>query len=300
MIFKNLAIAALLMAFAQAPFGTGGQATRSPSVPPRNQMHQTALPGSPNTARSQADTSSCPGGNCDEWPTHIKVANAPPVDPPWPLHERITWAASLVLVVLGYVGIMLALSTLRKIERQTKFAEEAASAAADNARAALLHAEAIVSAERPWILVTVEPSRGTKNGFAVMARNRGRTPARIVSIPHKIEFAEDESNLPEIPQYQDASSGAPFVPIILLPGDSAHITTFYREDVKDLCGSEERFKRVESWEEKIFLYGRVTYHDLLSPKDEQVHQSDWCFWYIHGHQNSGFVPAGPHNYNLHT
>lgn len=216
------------------------------------------------------------------------------------MHERIAWAANIILVILGYVGIMLALSTLKKIERQTKYGEEAAAAAAKSAHAALLHAEAIVTAERPWILVAAEPSPGSRNAFAVIARNRGRTPARVVAIPYKIEFAEDESHLPDVPQYQDGNPGIPFVPIVLLPGESSQITTISRDDVESLCGSSERFNRVENWEERIFLFGRVTYHDLISPQDEHVHQSAWCFWYIHGHQNSGLVPAGLRNYNMHT
>ena len=138
------------------------------------------------------------------------------------------------------------------------------------------------------------------NGFTVTAANRGRTPARIVAIPHKIEFADDESRLPDVPQYQEANSTSPFVPLILLPGEFTQIASFCRDDVKELCESEEQFTRVENWEEKIFIYGRVTYRNLLSPQDEQIHQSAWCFWYIHGHQNSGMVPAGSANYNMHT
>ena len=206
----------------------------------------------------------------------------------------------LVLVVFAYVGIWIAISTLKKIERNTKSGEEAAAAAYDAARAAMLHAEAIVKNDRPWILIATEPSPGVANGFTITASNRGRTPARIVAIPHRIDFASDESDLPEVPQYQEASTSAPFVPMILLPGEFAQIATFSRDEVKELCESEEQFTRVENWEEKIFIYGRVTYRDLLSPQDEQIHQSAWCFWYIHGHQNSGMVPAGSSNYNMHT
>jgi hypothetical protein len=64
------------------------------------------------------------------------------------LHDRIAWAANLVLVLVGYVGIMLAISTLKKIERQTKYAEAAAEAAAECARAALLQAQAIIHSRK--------------------------------------------------------------------------------------------------------------------------------------------------------
>lgn len=325
MIFKLLAAFALLMVFVQAlpraasqtpgsvpaahpnsvPPATAPPPVTPPAVSaPSTQSGSAVAPPGPQASPQQApaapQSNSCVNGNCDEWPTSVKVANPPPVVPFWPLHERILWAALLVLVVIAYAGVMIAVSTLKKIERHLRIGEEAVAAAAESARAALLHSEALVKAERPWILIAIEPSPGIANGFTITASNRGRTPARLVAIPHKIEFAEDESNLPEVPQYQEAASAPPFVPIILLPGEFAQIATFCRDDVRELCASDEQFTRVENWEEKIFIYGRVTYRDLVSPQDEQIHQSSWCFWYIHGHQNSGMVPAGTGNYNMHT
>jgi hypothetical protein len=319
MILRTLAALALLIAFVQAPPRAATQTPGSDPIPQQTPAQRTTSPppafpgaapaprqgaGTPGTFPQQsappAQSNSCPEGNCDEWPTNVRVANPPPVVPFWSFHDRVLWAALLVLVVFGYVGIWLAISTLKKIERNTKSGEEAAAAAYDIANSALLHAQAIVRNDRPWILIAVEPSPGVANGFTITASNRGRTPARIFSIPHRIEIAEDESHLPEVPQYQDVSTAPPFVPIILLPGEFAQIATFSRDEVKELCTSDEQFARVENWEEKIFIYGRVTYRDLLSPQDEQIRQSSWCFWYIHGHQNSGMVPAGTSNYNMHT
>ena len=330
MIFKTLAAVTLVMAFVQTPARTGAQTQdsapvhpQSPSAahtvprpataaqatgagvsaPARNPMSTqgSAAPQSAPPPANPSDANSCPGGNCDDlWPSTVKVANPPPAVPFWPLHDRILWGAVLILVVMGYIGIRLAISTLKKIERNTKSGEEAAAAAYDAARAALVHAEALVKNERPWILVSIEPSPGVANGFTVTASNRGRTPAKIVAMPHKIQFANDESHLPEVPQYQDSTSAPPFVPVVLLPGEFAQVAAFCRDDVKDLCESDGQFNRIENWEEKIYLYGRVTYRDLVSPQDEQIHQSAWCFWYIHGHQNSGMVPAGSSNYNMHT
>ena len=326
MIFKTLAAITLVMALVQAPAGTGAQTQGSASVLAQNSpaARTAPRPAAPSAAPAQSTEprSSTPSAqnpaaepgsaapqttepapnpsDTDLFPNNIKVANPPPAVPFWSFHDRILWAALLVLVVLGYIGIMLAISTLKKIERNTKSGEEAAAAAYDAARAALVHAQAMIKNERPWILVAIEPSPGVANGFTITASNRGRTPARIVAMPHKIQFSDDESHLPEVPQYQDGAAAPPFVPIVLLPGEFAQIATFCRDDVKDLCETDEQFTRVENWEEKIFLYGRVTYRDLVSPQDEQIHQSAWCFWYIHGHQNSGMVPAGSSNYNMHT
>jgi hypothetical protein len=189
---------------------------------------------------------------------------------------------------------------LRKIERQTQYAESAAQAAADSARASLLHAEAIERAERPWILITAEPSRRVDNGFVVTATNRGRSPARIVSSVDKVTTAPDQSSLPEEAEYEDAKPNAELASVILLPGESTGVKTFSRDEVKGICGGEEKLRRVEKWEEVILLYGKIIYLDLIAPGDPQPRETAWCCWYIHGRQKSGMVMAGSGAYNRHT
>jgi hypothetical protein len=39
---------------------------------------------------------------------------------------------------------------------------------------------------------------------------------------------------------------------------------------------------------------------LIAPADSQAHETNWCYWYIHGRHKSGLVIAGPPEYNLHT
>jgi hypothetical protein len=226
------------------------------------------------------------------------------------LQDRIAWAASLILTIMAYVGIMLAVSALRKIERQTRYGETAAQAAADSAKAALLlaqtqaqaqdqQAEAQAQADRPWILVTAEPAPGVPNGFIVVATNRGRGPARIVALAEEITSATDESQLPPVPAFT-GEPHAPAVPMILLPGEFTDIKSFNRDDVKSVCRTEERLRRVEDWEEKIYLYGAIAYRDLRSTDEKHFHETAWCCWYIHGRQKSGMVMAGPPQYNRHS
>jgi hypothetical protein len=214
--------------------------------------------------------------------------------------EHILWMADIVLAILGYVGIMLARKLLLKIDRQTIYAETAAEAAMKCAQATLLHAEAIMNAERPWLLVTAEQQRNVENSFAVMVTNRGRTPAKIATTMEEVRIAVDEAHLPETPEFSQRRPSAPTVPIILLPGESTSIKTFSREDVRGICATEERFKHVENWDEKVFMYGKITYRDLIAPLDSHTHETFWCCWYIHGRQKSGLVVAGPPEYSLHT
>jgi hypothetical protein len=202
---------------------------------------------------------------------------------------------------------MMAISTLKKIERHTAAAEATASAAeaavtaaTETAQAALLHAQALLNAERPWILVTAEPSRGVESSFDITATNRGRSPATITSALDQVLFAVDEAHLPSVTEFKPVESGARFVPVILLPGEAATLKTFRREDVKGLCGSDERFAGIESWNERLFLCGKVAYTDLIAPAGKQAHETNWCSWYIHGKQRSALVPAGPAELNAHT
>jgi hypothetical protein len=323
MVRKNLAMSAVLVSVSLAAATLAAQAG-NPSAPPRQTVPSTApaapihavpaLPAAskaaPPVAANPGAQANCEGAACDAALPHITIATPAPAPAPWPLQDRIAWAASLILTIMAYVGIMLALSTLRKIERQTRYAETAAQAAADSAKAALLlaethakaqaqQAEAQAQAERPWILITAEPAPGDPNDFTVVATNRGRGPALIVALTEEIASASDESQLPAVPTFT-SEPHAPVVPLILLPGEATEIKSFHRDDVKSVCGTEERLRRVEDWEEKIYLYGLIAYRDLRSSDEKQLHETSWCCWYIHGRQKSGMVMAGPPQYNRHT
>jgi hypothetical protein len=281
-----------------------GQSVQGATAAPRGSAvpHSHANPTStPSATQAGAGPSGDPeSGGADFQPQHITIATPAPAAAPWPWQDRISWGANLVLVVLGYAGILLAVSTLKKIERQTQYSEAAAQAAADSAQAALLHAQALERAERPWILVTIEPSHRVENRFMVMATNRGRRPARVLSAVDKITIQADQAALPEQPQYEEAEPNASLAGVILLPGESTGIKAFGRDDVAAFCETEERLQRVEKWEELILLYGKVVYEDLVSTGDAPTRETAWCCWYIHGRQNSGMVTAGSAAYNRHS
>jgi hypothetical protein len=256
---------------------------------------QAGQPATPGTSANPA----CPNGPCDDQPLpHITIATPAPAPAPWLLPDRIRWAAEVLLLILAYPALLFGLSTLHKIERQTRYAETAALAAADSAKAALLFAENQAKTERPWILISTKPTPGVLNGFSVVATNRGRSPARVVSLSEGLVLVQDEAQLPPAPVFKTAHR-APLAPIILLPGESASIKTFQRDEVKAICDNPEQVLRVEDWKEKIYLYGRVAYTELVASGDE-VHDTGWCCWYIHGRQKSGMIMAGPLDYNRHT
>jgi hypothetical protein len=261
----------------------------------------TARAQSAGATSGESNPTGSEGGLHSYQPTpRVTVTTAPPTPKAWTWQEEVTWGANIVLAAVGYVGVWLGFNLLKKIERHIAFGESAAESAAASAHAALLNAQAVIHSERPWILISVDPSRSKENSFTVMATNRGRTPARITATAEQAMIAVDEKYLPIPPEYDRDDTKPALVPIILVPGESTAIKSFCREDVKPLCDSEERFRRIETWEEKIFLYGKVVYKDLISPPDGQDHETNWCCWYIHGRQNSGLVIAGPPEYNAHT
>jgi hypothetical protein len=300
MRLKGLAIITVLLALAQACASGSAQTSSQGSVNRQSPPLTAPSADVPPETASPAQKTEAEGGIREIQPSHMSVANPVPALPTWSVREQITWAANLVLVIMGYIGIWMAYSLLKKIDRQTRYAETAAEAAAASSQAALMTAQAILHAERSWILISVEPSPSAENSFTIMASNRGRTPARIIETAEQTRIAIDEEHLPSTPEYTDEKRGAPFTPIILLPGESTAIKHFCRDDARGLCDSEERYRRVETWEEKIYLYGKVFYKDLIAPTDSEAHETNWCCWYIHGRQNSGLVIAGLPEYNTHT
>lgn len=315
MIRKHLAALAIVLPLIFGPTARAAQAS-STAKPAHQLVPPTAAPSSSTSAAPAAPTPSpagtqtpgasnpaetavnCQGGSCDAPQPHITIATPAPAPAVWPLQERISWVANLVLVLIAYAGVMIGLSLLRKIERQTHYAEITAQAAADSAKAALLFAQTQVQADRPWIVVAPEPVPGAHDRFNIVATNRGRSPARIVSVVDEIASAGDDSKLPDTPVYKNEPQ-PPTAANILLPGESMEIKSFSRDEVSSVCESPEQLKLVESWLEKIYLYGNIVYLDLRSSDEKEVHQTTWCCWYIHGRQKSGMVTAGPPAYNRH-
>ena len=266
--------------------------TQTPTVPPASTAE------APSQGSTDADTS-CGGGPCPSQQP-IVVTSPPPPAAPWTWHDRVLWGAYLVLAVLGYVGVLLVLRTLKRIERHVEVGAATAQAALDASDAALAQNQAMVEAERPWILITIEPFLTMENSFKVMATNRGRTPARIVGTVDLVGVAPDETHLPETPVFDNDEPGTLLEPVILLPGESLGIRRFSRGDVPLICKTREEMETIERWEEKIFVFGRVTYRDMISVPDKKLYQTDWCCRYIHGEKESAMVVSGPPKYNKHT
>ncbi len=288
---------------AQQPAGSVQDATPAVSTP-----HTNLTPSSssvPHTVLRQAkppapEVLPQPAEASPAQQPQIIVTSPAPAIPPWQWYERVAWGASIVLAVLGYVGILLALRTLKNIERNGQSSLEAARAAVTAAECTLSQTKAILEFERPWILVSVEPYLTAENSFKIMASNRGRRPARITHLSDQVHIVTEEAQLPKTPGHDSVEPQMQEEPLILLPGESLAIARFSRNDVAQICKTDDQLRRIASWEEIIFLFGRITYHELTGPADQQPHLTDWCCRYIHGETKSALLVGGPPGYHRHT
>ncbi len=308
---RKLVVLTALLAFAQLPSRVAAQASSDTGTTPRPTAPAvTSPPRSAASPVAQRPRMAAPSA-AEATPASDEAAPAaqqpqiivnPPAAAPaqWEWHDRVAWGAGIVLAVLGYAGIMLALRTLKSIDRHLESGTAVAEAAVGSASAALALAQAIANSERPWIVVTVEPFLTVENGFKVMAANRGRSPARIISSIDQVRVAVDETSLPKVPEFEEVAPTDEPEPIVLLPGEATGIWALNRDDLPAICKTPDVLQRVERWQQTLFLYGRIKYMELGGIGENHLHETYWCCRYIHGEKNSALMMAGSPAYNKHS
>ena len=147
--------------------------------------------------------------------------------------ERFYVIFTGLLVGIGVIGAYLALRTLRAIEEQARSArssaetaKESALAAKASANAAALNAQAVIDAERAWILVK---NVGNPEGWYVPTKPDylpgmvfefevyGKTPARVMdaifhleNVTAKLGVKPSEPDIPPLPEYKSAGRSPEF------------------------------------------------------------------------------------------
>ena len=216
-------------------------------------------------------------------------------------YDCLVFACNVALVLVGIGGIKLALNTLKNIERQTKAGEVAA-------KAALLNAQILANAERPWLLVSSEHiSRTVTSG--IYAKNRGRTPCKIVKWSEPVwEFidAAERYDFRGNPTERKPIYGQIFTvddPIILLNDESSYIFHFIESELREKCGSVERYQMLKDGRIDLYIFGRIYYRDLLNPEEESFHETGWCGHYLSVGESENANRLSMHGfegYNYHT
>jgi hypothetical protein len=306
---RRLTVLIALLAFAQPPLrvvaqASGDTGTQRPAPAVSSTPHSAATPATPRPrpgTQGAVDANAAPEEAAPAAQQPQIIVNPPaPAPAQWEWHDRVAWGAGIVLAVLGYAGVMLALRTLKSIDRHLESGTATAEAAIGSASAALALAQAIANSERPWIVVTVEPFLTVENSFKVMASNRGRSPARIISSVDQVRVAVDETSLPKVPEFEGVSASDEPEPIVLLPGEATGIWALNRDDLPAICKTPDVLQRVERWQQTLFLYGRIKYMELGGIGENHLHETYWCCRYIHGEKNSALMMAGSPAYNKHS
>lgn len=205
---------------------------------------------------------------------------------------------SLGLVILGAVGTIIAICTLRDLKRQTNATRVSARAARDAASAARTNADAIINSERAWIVAELKPEaikggetpqqwlkvkdhapltvseivRGQHLFHSLFVTNIGRTPAHLLS------FTINYTCLPEgvadldpkiMPDY---SAVHEFVH--LLPGNTG-IEILARFDIFSLI--EKSWKEIQNLKKTAVFHGSVKYKNIFGLPTEC--SSEFCYVY---------------------
>ena len=178
----------------------------------------------------------------------------------------------------------------------------------DAAEAARLNAQALINAERPWVMVQInivqmlmtedEGRLHGKYGFQLTMFNYGKTPAHILDCKTlKFDFLENPDNeLPLIPQYGASDREQRF----LAPNDSLPLGSPFNPHIVKVETVAERAARGERTPGDLVAYGMIEYGDGVS---EKSYKTAFCYRRDKMSMSSmvgHLVLCGPRIYNEYT
>jgi hypothetical protein len=196
------------------------------------------------------------------------------------------WIASFVAVV----GTIIAVRTLKAIKREAKEIQ-------DVAKAASLNAQAVINAERPWLVVATFFEKDRPELCRFGCRNQGNTPAKIVSVSAQIGFVDRPDHLHVPPDYSSFVA----MPDLTLIVHTDSFPIGVGVNPRSVIQSANHEALVLSAREFLVYFGNVVYRDTLYPESsmEGLHETRWCFVYQPGGDKM-FLRSGPAEYNRYT
>jgi hypothetical protein len=147
----------------------------------------------------------------------------------------------------------------------------------DAAKAALLNAQAVINAERAWLVISGAPLNGPAGGFTLHCKNKGRTPAMLIeSSAGCVAAKKGDLDFSREPQYAITK---PIKDRLLVNDESVWVFWFDRKVIRNMLGDEVAFKEALNGERKIFFFWRIVYRDMLNPVAANRHETCWgCFY----------------------
>lgn len=208
----------------------------------------------------------------------------PQQGPQKPAWWDATWA-NWGLLIVGLAGTIAALWTLSIIRGQSNHIRKTADAA-------LLNAEAVISAERAWVFSKME--KLGREHFILKVSNNGKTPAEIIDIKQQETWTDltdiEKRELPIPPNY---GLDTRFVqPRIIVPGGSF----IYDTTVLGQVLPEDVLEEFRRSKKRYFIYGRIQYKDLIDRA--KVRETGFCYFW--SPLLDEFLIGGPSEYTYYT
>jgi hypothetical protein len=170
--------------------------------------------------------------------------------------------------------------------QQTKLAAIATKIAAE---AALKNAQAVIDAERPWMMIETNYQRVLDYPmYTFRFVNRGRSPAEIVNTYSEFRTVPvlEADDLPSQPNY--GKFAAPEWEVVhhhwYIPGEGFEIYSFDCRVIGEM--DPDRWKAIQGLKIRLYFIGVVRYRDTLSA---EIHESRFC--YVAG--SHALLPFGP-------
>ncbi len=190
------------------------------------------------------------------------------------------------------------------MEKQTEILADSVAAAQKSADAAEISAQAIVNAERAWLVESIQfvgdiPARPVGGGVItarVTIKNIGKQPALLKFV--QLSFHSVEGALPQTPEYP----GTQYFPdgFMVAPGEEKHLRALLQEGSFD-CKAVERIRGLDNARPlKLYIYGKVAYMSM-----GRLGINQFCYeWnnrmgFSLGEAKPYFEKDGPSGYNSH-
>ncbi len=142
-----------------------------------------------------------------------------------------------------------------------------------SAAAALLNAQAVINSERPWIVAVLEAVKGPMGGFNVRVKNKGRTPAMILSAHLGCVVVK---NVAALPKEAPGGVGSLLENRIVTPDETVWVVWFDDRTLRNILKTALP-DAIEGTQ--IFVFGRIVYVDLLNAPSGSQHETRWMYLY---------------------
>jgi hypothetical protein len=245
---------------------------------------QIALPASPPASQQQTGSPVQQEAQ-KQRPYDVRIISVTPRDG----YDKAVFYANMILALVGIGGIVIAVFTLMSIDTQAKDIKT-------QAKEMQRQNKNMIRAERAWIVISV---RETNPGeFVFVAKNEGKTPARIQSVWCANIWSPRGSTFKVPPDHQTDESQMQNPPFLLPPNGEKTVWRCTRQAVEAMSGGgpgeQSLFSRGFG---TASFYGRIRYLNVMDVNSITPHETRWLYLLI---PQPGTVPIPDPFHNEHN